>query len=99
MINTLFFCVSIPIMVWMCGTIGVDTMSAGTVRSPKAAIYAHCSSTSCPSIWEDKSGSSCSLGAVLGRLGYCVRSSDSATDSVVASRIFFGIGNLLSVTR
>lgn len=72
---------------------GVDTTSPGTVKNPRAAIYAHRSVRPCQCVWEGKSGSSRSLGPVLGRLGYCVRSTDSATHSVVASRIFFGIGN------
>lgn len=46
-----------------------------------------------------KSGSSCSLGAALGRLGYGVGTTDSAAPSVVASRIFFGIGNSFSIAR
>lgn len=95
MINTFLFCGSIDMMVLMRKRAEMDMMASRTVKNPRAAIYVHRSVTSCQCVWEGKSGSSCSFGPVLGRLGYCVRITDSETQSVVASRIFFGIGKLV----
>lgn len=87
------------VVLLMRRTIEVGTMAPGTVNNPKAELYAHSLLMSCQCSWKGKSGSSLSLGAVLGRLGYCVRRTDSAALSVVASRIFFGIGNLFGIAR
>lgn len=56
MINTLFFCNSIPMVILMCRMMEVDTMSTGTVKNPKAAIYAHSSLMSCQRIGRRKVG-------------------------------------------
>lgn len=46
MINTLFFCNSIPMVILLLRRmIEVDTMVPGTVTNPRAGIYAHSSLT------------------------------------------------------